>query len=88
MAILISGQPATPELPAKKKRSGHTLPKAPEISLDGPGRLRVAHWQALLGGISHSAFYQRLKFKRVPPPDGRDGRPYWKTETVRKFFEE
>ncbi len=81
----VSVTPAQEE-PAPKKRSGHTRPKTPEISLNEPGRLRVAHLQALLGGISHSAFYARLRDDRVPPPDGRDPRPYWRTETVKQFL--
>lgn len=71
----------------KKRRSGHTKPRAPQISLHEPGLIRVTHFQALLGDLSHSAFYARLKLKRIPPPDGRDPRPYWKTSTVREFLE-
>ena len=71
----------------KKKQKGHTLPRVPELSLNEPGRLRVAHMQALLGGISHTAFYSRRDAGRVPPYDGNDGRPYWKTSTVKAFLE-
>lgn len=78
--------PAQPE-PKTKKRSGHTKPRQPEFSLYEPGRVRVAHFQALLGGVSHSAFYNRLQEGRVPPPDGRDPRPFWRTATVRAFLE-
>jgi hypothetical protein len=85
MTIVITGQ-SNKLVEPQKKRSGHTKPKAPEISLNEPGRLRIAHFQALLGGLSHSSFYQRLKLGRVPKPDGNDGRPYWKTETVRLFL--
>ncbi|SIT40055.1 hypothetical protein BN2476_230363 [Paraburkholderia piptadeniae] len=74
--------------PAKKRKSGHTTPKAPHISLHEPGFIRVAHFQALLGDLSHSAFYARLKLKRIPPPDGRDPRPYWRTSTVRDFLQQ
>lgn len=70
----------------KKRKSGHTKPKAPQISLHEPGWIRVAHFQALLGDLSHSAFYARLKLGRVPKPDGHDPRPYWRTETVRAFL--
>lgn len=86
MAIRITHK-QHPDQP-KKRRSGHTKPQAPLIPLDQPGRLRVAHLQALLGDLSHSAFYQRRKMKQVPPPDGYDGRrPYWNTATVRAFLQ-
>lgn len=71
---------------SKKRKSGHTKPRAPQISLHEPGWIRVAHFQALLGDLSHSAFYARLKLGRVPKPDGHDPRPYWRTETVREFL--
>ncbi|WP_144030221.1 hypothetical protein [Burkholderia sp. AU6039] len=71
----------------RKRTNGHTAPKPPAISLDQPGRIRVANFQALLGGISGSAFYQRLKLGRIPQPCGNDGRPYWRTEVVKKFLE-
>lgn len=86
MGVIINGKPITSATPFKTKRSGHTKAKAPTISLDQPGRLRVAHLMALLS-ISHSAFYARLKMQIVPKPDGRDPRPYWKTETVRLLLE-
>lgn len=70
----------------KIKRAGHTRPKAPSISLDMPGRLRVAHIMALLG-ISHSTLYAGIKTNRYPQPDGRDGKfPYWRTTTIREFL--
>jgi hypothetical protein len=69
--------------PPKKPRNTHTRAQAPVISLDMPGRLRVGNLMALLG-ISHSVFYVARKAGKIPPPDGNDGRPYWKTETVRK----
>ena len=81
MAIVINGQPTT-LAPTPKKKSGHTRPRAPEISLDAPGRLRVAHLLALYA-LSHSALYARLRMKRIPPPDGRDPRPYWNTATIK-----
>lgn len=71
----------------KRKKSGHTRARRPEISLEEPGRLRVAHLLALLG-ISHSTLYAGLKSGRYPPFDGRDGGiPYWRTSTVRTFLE-
>lgn len=77
----------TPSVP--KKKTGHTKPKPYHGSLDVPGRFRVAHWLHLLG-ISHSAFYARLKpYHRypLPKPDGDDGRPYWNTDTVLKYMQ-
>lgn len=65
---------------------GHTRAKAPEISLDQPGRLRVAHLLALFG-ISHATLYAGIQSGRYPKRDGLDGRlPYWKTETIREFL--
>lgn len=67
----------------------------PTISLDQPGRLRIAHLQYLLG-ISHSTVYKRMEQGLIPPPDGYDlknrpkgkqGRPYWNTATIRKLLE-
>lgn len=71
----------------KVKRVGHTKAKALTISLDEPGRLRVAHMLNLLS-VSHSAFYAGLKAGKYPPADGRDGNfPYWKTATMKQFLE-
>ncbi|CAG9273467.1 conserved hypothetical protein [Paraburkholderia unamae] len=88
MSVTIIGDTTNINEQGTKRKSGHTKPKAPQISLSEPGFIRVAHFQALLGDLSHSAFYARLKLKRIPPPDGRDPRPYWKTSTVRDFFEQ
>lgn len=71
----------------KKSKIGHTRPKAPIISLDQPGRLRVANIMAILG-ISHSTLYSGMATGRYPKHDGVDGRfPYWKTETIRSFLD-
>jgi hypothetical protein len=70
-----------------KGQRGHTQARAPIISLDQPGRLRVAHLLAVLA-ISHATLYAGLKTGRYPPPDGRDGKfPYWKTGTVKAFLD-
>jgi hypothetical protein len=87
MGVSINGKPITSATVFKAKRSGHTKAKAPTISLDQPGRLRVAHLMALLS-ISHSSLYERLRTHVVPKPDGHDPRPYWKTETVRLLLQE
>ena len=69
-----------------KKQRGHTCPKAPIISLDQPGRLRVANLMAVFG-ISHATLYAGLKTGRYPEPDGRDGKfPFWNTSTIRDFL--
>lgn len=69
------------------RKSGHTRPQAPAISLDQPGRLRVAHVLAILG-IGHSTLYAGMRVGRYPKPDGRDGAiPYWNTETIRLFLQ-
>jgi predicted DNA-binding transcriptional regulator AlpA len=70
----------------KRKKSGHTRARRPEINLEQPGRLRVAHLLALLG-ISHSTFYAGVKSGRYPGPDGKDGTiPYWNTVTIREYL--
>ncbi|WP_086381851.1 hypothetical protein [Caballeronia sordidicola] len=84
MAIKIIGQPE----PKKKAQGRNTKPKAPDLDLNQPGRIRNAHFQHLLGGLSASAFHMRIRKKLVPKPEGRDPRPYWTTETVRKFLEQ
>lgn len=90
MAVYIKGKPLTaaekPIVKLKVKKSGHTKPKAPVISLDQPGRLRVAHVMSLLG-VGHSTLYEGMRLKRYPRPDGYDGKiPYFLTETIRKFL--
>lgn len=68
------------------KRNGHTRPEAPAVSLDQPGRLRVANLMHLLS-VSHAHLYQGMTCGLYPKPDGHDGRrPYWKTETIREFL--
>lgn len=68
-------------------RSGHTRASAPLISLDQPGRLRVAHVLSLLA-VSHSTLYAGMRSGRYPKPDGFDGKvPYWKTESIRAFLD-
>jgi len=76
----------TSETSLKGKKKGHTQPEAPAISLEQPGRLRVANLLHLLN-ISHASLYKGIKCNRYPKPDGHDGsRPYWKTETIREFL--
>lgn len=75
------------KIETKRKKSGHTRARRPEISLEEPGRLRVAHLLALFG-ICHSTLYAGLKSGRYPPCDGWDGGiPFWRTSTVRTFLE-
>ena len=87
MAITINGKVIVAAAPAPKKKSGHTKPRAPAISLSEPGRLRVANLLALFA-ISHSALYAQLNLNRFPKPDGHDPRPYWRTETIRQKLQE
>lgn len=86
MALKIIRVPANnPQKP--KKANGHTKAVAPTISLDQPGRLRVAHVLSIYG-IAHSTLYDGLRRKRYPQPDGYDGKmPYWMTTTIRQFLE-
>jgi hypothetical protein len=53
------------KIEARRKKSGHTRARRPEIGLEQPGRLRVAHLLALLG-ISHSTLYAGVKSGRYP----------------------
>lgn len=86
MALTIIRVPA--ESPKKpKKHSGHTKAAPPTISLDQPGRLRVANLLSILG-ISHSTLYTGLETGRYPKPDGKDGRmPWWSTTTIRDYLD-
>ena len=71
--------------PPTKKKQGHVEPEPLEISLDQPGRVRIKHWLAFLG-IRHPTFYTKRWQSLMPPPDGHDPRPYWRTETVKAFL--
>ena len=78
---------ATTIISTRKSKSGHTAAKAPLISLNQPGRLRVAHVMSVLG-VGHSTLYAGIRVNRYPQPDGHDGRiPYWFTETVRQYLQ-
>lgn len=77
------GQEASLPLFSGRRKSNHTRPRPPEIDVNGPGRLRVAHVMALLG-ISHSTLYARIRTGVVPKADGRDGStPFWYTSSIR-----
>jgi hypothetical protein len=67
-------------------RSAKSRATLPVASLDQPGRLRVAHMLILLA-VAHATFYSGIKVGKYPKPDGNDGRPFWKTNTVRTFLE-
>lgn len=78
-----AAQPSVTE----RKKSGHTAPRKPLISLNEPGRLRVADLLGLFG-IAHSTLYAGLKSGRYPKADGLDQTiPYWHTATIRQFLE-
>lgn len=78
MAVKIS------HLQNRRSTNGHTRAKAPLVSLDEPGRLRVSA-MLYFYGVAHSTFYAGLKKGRYPAPDGYDGTiPYWHTHTVRE----
>jgi predicted DNA-binding transcriptional regulator AlpA len=66
---------------------GHVLPKAPEIDINNPGRLRTANVLAICG-ISHSTLYSRMAALSFPKPDGKDGGLlYWNTATIREYLQ-
>jgi predicted DNA-binding transcriptional regulator AlpA len=70
-----------------RKQRGHTLPKAPLISLDQPGWLRVGNLLAILG-VSHTTFYSGIASGRYPRPCKHDGRnPVWKTSAIKAFLD-
>ena len=80
---------------AGRTRSCAIKAKAPVISLNQPGRLRMANLMAIFS-CSHTTIYQRIKTGEFPRPDGHDwpsrplgrqGRPYWNTETIRVRLE-
>lgn len=86
MVVKFAGKPATK--PQDKRRGGgSTKPKALDLDLNQPGRVRNAHFQHLLGGMSASAFHTQRRKRLIPPPDGRDPRPYWNTSTIKTFLE-
>ncbi|UYR06189.1 hypothetical protein NQS38_14960 [Ralstonia pseudosolanacearum] len=87
MAITITKKtPGSAMSVGASTNSGRIQACAPNISLDQPGRLRVANVMALLG-VSHATLYKGMKAGRYPLPDGHDGaRPYWKTATIRAFL--
>lgn len=79
------------EQKVRKGRGRPVMARAPIISLDQPGRLRMANLMAIFG-CSHTTIYQRIKRGEFPKPDGYDlphrpvgkqGRPYWNTATIR-----
>lgn len=79
MGVTLQGRTSVP-----KKQRGHVMPRAPQIDLDGPGRLRTAHVLALFS-ISHSTLYSRIREGTLPKWDGTDGnRNYWNTSTIRE----
>ncbi len=67
--------------------ANHTEPQKPPFSLDEQGyKVRNAHFQWILGGMSHSAFNSRKRRKDFPKPDGKDPRPFWWSQTVTAFL--
>src|SRR5476649_2270219 len=67
-------------------RHGGARPRPPVIDLHQPGHLSVGNVMALFGLASSTTFYAWLADGRIPPPDGRNPRPYWKTETINAWL--
>lgn len=65
----------------RKAGSTDTVGTALPISLHELRRVRSPEFAHLLGA-GRSSFYTALKAGRLPPPDGRDGRPFWFEKTV------
>ena len=51
-----------------------------------PSRVRMGHLVTLLSRSS-SSLYVDIREGKLPPPDGNDGRPFWKASTVEKVIE-
>ena len=69
-----------------KSKGGHSKRLPVDFDLYGPGRCRLGHLLTLFQ-VSHAKFYADLKRKKIAPPDGNDGRPWWHNATVRKMLE-
>ena len=65
---------------------GHSKPLPVHFNIRDPGRCRIGHLLTLLQ-ISHSKYYAELKAGKIPPPDGNDGRPWWRNETISQIVE-
>lgn len=76
---------------SKKNHSKHArLPVQPPLPLDQHWRVRIPHLQAILS-VSHTTLYKMIAEGVFPKPDGYDfpnrpkgkqGKPYWNSETV------
>lgn len=70
------------------RSNGHQRPKpisAAALAVDMT-RVRVGHWLFLLN-LSASAFYVQIRKGLIPPPCGKDTRPYWRADVVRAYLE-
>jgi len=71
----------------KQHRLGHSQPlPLTNVHLDVPMRLRVGHMLALFS-VAHATLYRRMRAGQFPRPDGHDGRPYWKSSTIKPLLE-
>jgi hypothetical protein len=94
MGVIFIGNASVPKLPKQPKQKKHLRKAAAlPVSLDEPGKLRICHLQELFG-VSHVTIYKRISRGELPPADsydrpnyplGRQGRPYWLTETMRPY---
>lgn len=57
------------------------------MPLDQPGRLRLGNLMYLFQ-CSRQTIYAYIEQKKIPKPDGKDGRPYWLTSSIRPYFVE
>jgi len=85
MTITINGELIRSAAPANKKKSWHTKPQDPQISLSKPGHLNVEEVMSVLD-IPLIVLCARVAYGLVPKPDGYDPCPYWRIETIRKFL--
>lgn len=76
-------KPAAVKRVAKRKP---TKAVAPVVSLDQSGILRICNLMAVLS-LSRASIYVRIGDGRLPKPDGDDGRPWWRTESVKTFLD-
>lgn len=71
----------------QRAKQTHTKPRPIDlVDLSKPGRLRVGHMLTLFS-VSHSTLYARMAAGTIPKADGKDGRPYWLTSTVKPLLE-
>lgn len=60
-------------------------PVPPHYPITQPGRQRVRNVMALFN-VSHATVYRWVADGRLPPPDGKNPRPFWNNETLLPYL--